>query len=274
MTETAAVIRVEIKEHIAHVILDNPKKLNAMGATFQDDLVASFDEIEDNDEVRAVVLFGEGRAFCAGLDLMAFASLEPSLMAIPAPAASKPRVLRMIRRFQEAITSVEKCRKPVIAAIHGWCIGGGLDLAAACDIRLAAQDATFSLREAKVAIMADLGSLQRLPYIIGEGHTRQLAFTAEDIDVDRAFRIGLVNDVYETREQLLEAAEEMAKKIVANAPLAVQASKEVMNWNRGRPIQDTLEYVAARNTPILPSEDLMEAIAAFAARKAPNYQGK
>ncbi len=274
MDERNPVIRVEKKGAIAHAILCNPKKLNAMGAGFQEDLSAAFEQIDLDDDIRVVVLSGEGRSFCAGLDLAAFATSEPVMMMIPPPTYTKPIVLQVIRRFQAAINSVEKCRKPVIAAIQGHCIGGGLDLAAACDIRLASADAVFSLRETRVAIMADLGSLQRLPHIIGEGHTRQLAYTAEDIDAERALKINLVNEVLENPDALLQRAMEMAETIAKNAPLSVQASKEVLNWGRGRNIDETLEYVAARNAALLPSEDLVEALSSFMERRDPNFKGR
>jgi len=274
MTAETPVVKYALEGHVAVVTLCNPQKLNAMGPRFQVDLKAAFEAVDADPEARVAVLLAEGRAFCAGLDLMTYATAFPQMMTIPSPARDKPRVLQIIRDFQAAINSLEKCRKPVIAAIHGWCIGGGLDLAAACDIRLAAADAVFSLREAKVGILADLGSLQRLPRLIGDGWTRQLAFTAEDIDAAKARHLGLVNAVYPTTEELHAAARQMAETIAANAPLAVQAGKEVLNWGRGRPLDDSLEYVAARNAAILPAEDLMEAVAAFLEKRPPKFQGR
>lgn len=268
------VVRVEIDGQIAKIILCNPKKLNSMGVTFQSDLIAAVTEVDQNSDVRAAVLFAEGKSFCAGLDLMSMAMVEPALMNVPSPAADKGKILKLIRDFQYSMTVIEKCKKPVIAAVHGHCIGGGLDLISACDVRIASKDAVFSLREAKVAIMADLGSLQRLPRIIGEGHTRQLAYTAEDIGAERALRINLVNDVYEDRGEVIAKALEMAKTIAENAPLCVQTSKEVMNWNRGRTIEDSLEYVAVRNQVLLPSEDLMEAVQSFMEKRKGNYKGR
>ncbi len=270
---SAPVIRVDKIGKIAHVVLCNPEKRNSMGVRFQQDLRDAMKIVDEDDEIRAAVMRAEGKSFCAGLDLMAIAMVDPSLNAIPSPAGNKPKIHRIIRDFQESITTVETCRKPVIAAIHGHCIGGGLDLVAACDIRLAASDVVFSLREARVAIMADLGSLQRLPYIIGEGHTRQLAYTAEDFGLERAERIGLVNDGFDSHEALWAAADEMAERIALNAPLAVQTGKDVLNWGRGRSLSASLDYVAARNASIFPSEDLMEAIQSFMQKKEPDFKG-
>jgi len=268
------VVRVEIEDQIAKIVLCNPKKLNSMGVTFQADLIAAATEVDENEEVRVAVLMAEGKSFCAGLDLMALAMVEPAMMSVPSPAADKGKILKVIRDFQDAMTILEKCKKPIIAAVNGHCIGGGLDLIAACDVRIASKDAIFSLRETRVAIMADIGSLQRLPRIIGEGHTRQLAYTAEDITAERACKINLVNDVYEDKDELIEKAMEMARLIAKNAPLCVQTSKEVLNWGRGRTVEDSLEYVAVRNQVLLPTEDLMEAIQAFMGKREPNYKGR
>lgn len=268
------IMRTEIEGHIGQVILCNPKKRNSMGVGFREALVESFTEMDENENVRVVILRAEGKSFCAGLDLMAFATVEPALMALPLQPADRPKVLKIIRVFQDSLTWIERCKKPVVAAIHGHCIGGGLDIAAACDVRICSNDAVFSLREARVAMTADLGSLQRLPPIIGEGHTRQLAFTAEDISAERALTIGLVNDVYDDVDSLNSAAFALAEKIAANAPLCIQATKEVLNWGRGRTIEESLEYVAVRNQALIPSEDVVEAVSAFAERRTPVFKGR
>jgi enoyl-CoA hydratase len=162
----------------------------------------------------------------------------------------------------------------VIAAIQGPCIGGGVDLACACDVRLASRDATFSVREVKVAIVADLGSLQRLPPIVGEGHARELAFTGKTIDADRAARIGLVNDVLPTRDELDAGAQAIAQEIADNPPLTVRGVKDVLDFGRGRRVEEGLAYVAAYNAAFLASEDLGEAMAAFVEKRAPKYEGR
>ena len=149
----------------------------------------------------------------------------------------------------------------MIAAVSGWCIGGGVDVVAAADIRLASADAKFSVREVKVAIVADLGSLQRLAGIIGEGHLRELAYTGKDIDAARAEKIGLVNDVYPDQDAVLAAARELAAEIAANPPLVVQGVKDVLGHEREREVADGLRYVAAWNAAFLPSKDLGEAVA-------------
>ena len=159
----------------------------------------------------------------------------------------------------------------MIAAIHGGCIGGGLDLASACDIRLASRDAFFSLREAAMAMVADLGSLQRLPLIIGQGLTRELAFTARDVPAEEAKEMRLVNHVYDDQDAMMKAAREMAEQIAAQAPLAVQSSKQVLNYSRHVSVEDGLHYAVIRNSMILPSGELLEAMQAFMEKRKPKF---
>ncbi|CPX09376.1 Putative enoyl-CoA hydratase/isomerase [Mycobacteroides abscessus] len=183
---------VETTGHIAQVTLIGPGKGNAMGPDFWRELPLIFAELDADPEVRAVVLAAAGRHFSYGLDLPAMAGTFMPLMAEKALAKPRTDFLDEIRRLQASVTAVADCRKPVIAAIQGWCIGGGVDLIAAADIRYASSEAKFSVREAKVAIVADIGSLHRLPPIIGDGHLRELAFTGKDIDAARAEKIGLI----------------------------------------------------------------------------------
>ena len=181
-----------------------------------------------------------------------------------------PEVLRL----QDAITAVARCPKPVVAAVHGYCIGGGVDLIAACDIRLGSADAVFSVREAKMAIVADLGSLQRLPAIIGAGHVAELAFTGKDISAERAKEIGLVNDVAADADGVLKAARALAAEIAANSPIAVQGTKAVLAANEGRTVAEGLDYVATWNAGMLASDDLTEAVTAFMEKRAPKFTGR
>ncbi|WP_067842658.1 crotonase/enoyl-CoA hydratase family protein [Nocardia lijiangensis] len=265
---------VETKDNVAQVTLIGPGKGNAMGPDFWRELPEIFRELDADPEVRAIVLTGSGKHFSYGLDLPAMAGTFGPLLAEKALAAPRTDFLKEIRRMQASVTAVAECTKPVIAAISGWCIGGGLDLIAAVDIRLASADAKFSLREAKVAIVADIGSLHRLPGIIGEGHLRELAYTGKDIDAARAEKIGLVNDVYPDQEAVLDAAHAMAREIAANPPLVVQGVKDVLDHKRAPEVADGLRYVSAWNAAFLPSEDLTEAIQAVFEKRAPQFKGR
>jgi enoyl-CoA hydratase len=176
--------------------------------------------------------------------------------------------------MQDAITCFAELKIPVIAAVHGYCIGGGIDLICAADIRYASSDAVFSVREAKVAIVADLGTLQRLPQIVNAGHVAELAFTGKDIDAVRAERIGLVNDVVSgSADEVYAKARELALEIAANSPLVVAGTKTVLAANEGRTVQEGLEFVAAWNTMYLQSNDLIEAMTAFMEKRQPTFRG-
>lgn len=273
MTERFVSMSVERAADVARVTLLGPGKGNALGPDFWRELPVVFAELDRDTDVRAVVLTGSGRHFSYGLDLPAMAPRWAPLLADRALARPRTEFLDEVRQLQAAIDSVAACRKPVVAAVSGWCVGGGLDLAAAADIRLASADAKFSLREVRVAIVADLGSLQRLAGIVGDGHLRELAFTATDIDATRAARIGLVNDVYPDRDALLAAADDLAGRIAANPPLAVQGTKEVLGLNRDQQVAAGLRYVSAWNAAFLPSDDLVEAVTAFNERRDPKFTG-
>lgn len=265
---------MEIEGHVATVTLTGPGKGNRMGPDFWREMPIAFERLDRDPAVRAVVLRGKGEHFSVGLDLMAMGSELSVLMADPSLAAERASLHELIVRMQRAITCVAECKKPVIAAISGWCIGGGVDLITACDIRLASADAKLSVREVKLAIVADVGSLQRLPYIVGQGVARELAMTGDDIGAERALRIGLVNEVFPTQKELFEAASAMAARIAKNPPLVVQGVKRVLEHGMGRPPSDGLAHVALFNAAYLPSLDLREAMSAFVERREPDFKGR
>jgi enoyl-CoA hydratase len=266
-------LRIDIADHVATVTLMGPGKGNAMGPDFWRELPVAMAELDDNDDVHVVVVRGQGPNFSFGLDLMGMvAELAPVLMGNP-DAAARAKLLEVIRRMQGSISSAATCKKPVIAAVRGWCIGGGLDLVAACDVRVASTTAQFSLREVKLAMVADVGSLQRLPHIIGDAATRELALTGKDIGAARAQALGLVSDVIDDAA-FDDAVATLAKTIAANPPLVVQGVKQVMNRRIADEIERGLQHVATWNAAFLPSEDLQEAIAAFSERRPPVFRGR
>ena len=274
MGEPYESITIEHKDHVAQVTLIGPGKGNAMGPAFWSELPELFAKLDADRDVRAIVLAGSGRNFSYGLDLPAMGGTLAPVLADGAMAEPRSEFHREVKRMQASISAVADCRTPTVAAIHGWCIGGGVDLISAVDIRYASADAKFSVREVKLAIVADVGSLARLPLILSDGHLRELALTGKDIDAARAEKIGLVNDVYADAEASLAAAHATAAEIAANPPLAVYGVKDVLDQQRIAAVSESLRYVAAWNAAFLPSKDLTEGIQATFAKRPPQFTGE
>ena len=261
--QRSEVLTVERDGHVATLWLDDADRRNAMGEAFWRDLPLVMGDLGEDDDVRAVVLAAKGRHFTAGLDLTMLSGADDNRA-----------FLAMVKRLQASITSVADCRKPVIAAVQGACIGGGIDLITACDIRLASADATFSVRETKMAIVADVGTLQRLPKVLTAGHVAELVYTGKDVDAEHARRIGLVNDVLPDHDTVVAAARAMAAEIAANSPLAVQGSKAILQLGEDLTVAQGLDLVALWNTAFIRSEDLSEAISAFFEKRPPVFRGR
>ncbi len=270
MAFTSTVLTIEHIGAVATLWLDRVEQRNAMGRAFWEDLARAAAAIRADGEVRVLVIAAKGPHFTVGLDLKEMAGGLMGSSDASSPAKRNAARYEAVRVMQDAINSIADLPFPVIAAVHGYCIGGGVDLITACDIRLADPSATFSVRETKVAIVADLGTLQRLPRIIGAGHVAELAYTGMDIDAARAAAIGLVNRV---ADDVLADAYELAERIAANSPLAVQGTKAVLAANDGRTVAEGLEFVANWNTLYLRSDDLTEAMTAFVERRPPTFTG-
>ncbi len=274
MEFSSPVITLDVEGHVATLWLNRPDSRNALGSAFWHDLPLAAATVAANKDIRVLVVAAKGPHFTVGLDLKEFGGHFLSSDTTSSKATANARAYENVRTMQDSVTSLAKLAVPVIAAVHGYCIGGGIDLISACDIRLASSNATFSVRETKVAIVADLGTLQRLPRIVSAGHVAELAFTGKDIDAERAREIGLVNSLHgEGAEDVHAAALALANEIAANSPLAVQGTKAVLGANEGRTVDEGLEFVARWNTMYLASNDLREAMTAFVERRAPIFRG-
>lgn len=262
-------LRIEKDGHVATVTLARAEKRNAMSQAMFDALREAFGELDGDAGVRAVILDAEGKSFTAGIDLGEAAGLLQQ-----STTDARERLRKKLMDLQESLTAIERCSKPVIAAVHGYCIGGGVDLTCACDIRIASRDALFSVRETRMAMIADLGTLQRLPTIIGQGWFRELALTGRDFTAEEALQMGFVTRVLEDQEALKAEARRLADEIAANSPLAVQGAKEVILYSRDHGIQAGLEFVAQKNSSVLHCDDLMEAVSAFMMKKTPEFKGR
>ena len=273
---TALDLSIDDDHHVATVVLRGAAagKANRMGPAFWAEMPTAFEWLDAAPQVRAVVLRGEGAQFSHGLDLATMGGELGAVLGDGALARERAQLLGVIERLQRAMSCVAACRKPVVAAIAGWCVGGGVDLITACDVRLCAADARFSVREVKLAMVADVGTLARLPALVGQGHARLLALTGDDIDAARALRIGLVEDVYDTHAALFDAARALARRMADNPPLVVQGIKQVLNAASERAAAESLRTVALWNAAFLPSHDLREAMTAFLAKRPPRFEGR
>ncbi len=265
---------ISLEDQVATVVMRAAGKASRMGPAFWSEMPEAFAWLDSTPEVRAVVLRGEGEHFSYGLDLATMGGELGTVLGEAALAKERTDLLATIERLQRTMSCVAACRKPVVAAIAGWCIGGGVDLVTACDVRLCSADARFSVREVKLAMVADVGTLARLPAIVGQGHARMLALTGDDIDAARALRIGLVEDVLGTQAALFDAAGALARRIAANPPLVVQGVKQVLNAASERAAADSLRTVALWNSAFLPSHDLREAMTAFMEKRPPRFEGR
>ena len=275
----STVLSIERNAQVATLWLDRAESLNAMGPTFFEDLPRAMAHLDADKEVRAIVIAAKGRHFTAGLDLVA---MGPLLLGAGSPGASREGarseendgLLTNIGQLQAAISSVAAIDTPTIAATHGACIGGGVDLITACDLRFASADATFSVRETKMAIVADLGSLQRLQRLVGHGLVNELALTGKDIDAKRALDIGLVNALGADGDEALALAQACAAEIAENSPLVVRGTKRVLRESDHLSVQEGLQFVAEWNAQHLRSKDLDEAISAFLEKRPPRFEGR
>ena len=263
-------LSLSLDQGIVEIRLNRPDKSNAMNDAMWQEIRQAADWVDATPEVRVAILSGEGRNFCAGIDLAMLGGIQQQI-ANPDAARSREALRRLILDLQDCLSSIERCRKPVLAAIQGACVGGALDLVTCCDMRYAAADAVFSVKEIDLAMVADVGTLQRLPRLIGEGMARELAYTGRNVDAEEAAALGLVNRVFASPEALTATVREIAQTIAAKSPIAVRGLKEVMNYSRDHSVADGLNFVATWNAALLLSNDLNEAVTGQRERRIPRF---
>lgn len=239
---------------VVRLSMNRPEKANGMTPDFWTELPRLLQFLDRDETVRAVVLTGEGKHYTGGMDLASFASVAALFSEEPGRAAYAFR--DKIMQLQGALSAIEKARFPVIAAIHGACIGGGIDMICACDIRLATQDAYFAIEEINIGMAADVGTLQRLPKLISPAIAAELAFTGRRFGAEEAHGFGLVGSLSQDRDALISAAMAMAQEISAKSPLAMAGVKRNLTYSRDHSVEDGLDYVATWNAGMLRAEDL------------------
>ena len=255
---------LKIKDHICSLVLNRPNELNTMTRDFWVELGDALEEINRDSEVRVVVLSSTGKHFCAGMDLSAFSNGVDDI-----PDDKKPDharvgevLYRTAKELQGYISKLEEIRVPVIAAVHGGVIGGALDLITACDMRFASNDAFFCIQEINIGMAADVGTLQRLPKIIPDSKMREMAYTGRRMLADEAKDSGLVGEVYETQDQMLDAVHKLAAEIASKSPVAIYGLKAVMNYSRDHNVSDSLDFNALWSGAMLSQTDMAEAMTA------------
>ncbi|MDK2122849.1 crotonase/enoyl-CoA hydratase family protein [Parachitinimonas caeni] len=268
---TFSTLELKLENHTASINLNRPEKANAMNDAMWQELRQAFVWADRTPGVRVVVLSGNGDNFCAGIDLSLLMSVQAAVKD-ECLGRQNEKLHALILDLQDCLTALERCRKPVLAAIHGACVGGGLDLVAAADMRYCTEDAFFQIKEIDMGMVADVGSLQRLPKLIGDGRLRELAYTGRRMMGEEAERIGLANNVYANRDSMIMDVLEIAATIVAKSPLAIRGSKEIINYSRDHSVADSLRYVAAWNSGMLVSKDLEAAAMATLTKTTPHFK--
>jgi enoyl-CoA hydratase len=260
---------LQIEQQVATVCLNRPDKANSMSATMWEEIQSCFEWLDEEPSVRAVVLAGNGKHFCAGLDLAMFGGLHGDSSE---PSRRAEHLRRTILRLQNNLSAIEKCRVPVLAAIHSTCIGGGVDMTCCADMRYATEDAFFSIREIDIGMTADVGTLQRLPNIIPDGVVRELAYTGRDMGAEEAREVGFVNRVFEDRETMLREVTAIARNIAKKSPLAVRGTKEMLLYSRDHSVAQGLNYIATWNSGMLCQADLTAGMQAQMEKKQAVYE--
>lgn len=264
---------VQIDKKIAHIILNRPEKRNSMIPAFWRELPEIVRDIDENAKARVIVLSSTGPHFSSGLDVSSFQQAE-----ITDPAAKRAARITagadfygIIKNMQQSFTALEECRLPVLAAIQGGCIGGGVDLITACDMRYATEDAFVTIFETNIAMTADVGTFPRLSKLIPDGIARELAYTGRRMAAAEAREIGLVNRVYKSHAEMLAGVMEIAAEIASKAPLAVMGCKRMMNYARDHSVADGLDYIGIWNASMLQREEIFEAMQANAEKRPGNF---
>ena len=263
------------EEGVGHLILNKGEDLNKMTMNFWYELPRILDEIDRDASLRVLLLSSTGKHFCAGMDLKNFGTLgsdSEKKTNVPDKARIGENLYRVAKELQDMLSKLEKLRIPVLAGIQGGCIGGGLDLVTAADMRFASKDAFFCIQEVNIGMAADIGTLQRLPRVIPEGKVRELAYTGRRMPAEEALEAGLVNKVYESHEEMISGLKEMAAVIASKSPLAVYGTKAILNFSRDHTIAEGLEYNALWSGAMLPQEDMAEAMMSNMEKRDPEFQ--
>ena len=264
-------LKLEINNKIAHVIINRPEKVNALNDIAWQEMEQVFNELDEREDVRVIVLSGgESKHFCAGIDLSLLMSVAQN--AIKCDARRREQIRKDVFRLQAPINAIENCSKPVLAAIHGGCIGGGIDVVCACDMRYCTDEAYFTIKEIDMGMVADLGTLQRLPKLISDGMAREMAYTGRNVYGAEAEKIGMVNRTFADKETMLAEVMKIAEMIAQKSPVSIRGTKHILLHTRDHSVADGLNYMATWNAAMLLSTDLQEAFTAKMMKRETTFE--
>jgi enoyl-CoA hydratase len=263
---------VTIDDNIAHIVLNRPEKRNSMIPEFWDELPEIVGDIDENARARAIVISSTGPHFSSGLDVKAFfTGGESGSAGADTELQRGANFYHTVLRMQETFSCLEACRMPVIAAIQGGAIGGGVDLATACDMRYATENAFFTIFEINIGMTADVGTFPRLVKLIPEGVVRELSYTGRRMPAREAQAVGLINRVFPDQETMLAEVMDIARQIASKAPLAVYGCKRMINYARDHSTADGLDYIGIWNASMLQPQEMLEAMTANAEKRAGDF---
>lgn len=266
---------VEVTDKVGHIKMNRPEKANSMIAAFWNELPMIVDEMSASGSVRAVVLSSEGKHYCSGMDLSVFTAsgsdVAPAGSDVGHPSRRSERFRSTALKLQDSFNALERARMPVLCAIQGACVGGGIDMVSADDLRYADATAYFSIAEINIGMTADVGTLQRMPRLVPEGIVRELAYTGRKWSVDEALAVGFVNRVFDDHASLMSGVHEIAAEIASKSPMAIWGTKKSMHYSQDHTIADGLEYIANWNAGMFDTDDMAEAFTAKIEQRPGNF---
>ncbi len=263
--------KYSVQNKVAHVVLNRSEKVNALNETAWNELQEIFERIDSDSGVRVAVLSGEGKLFSAGIDLQMLMSVK-SVEDIECQGRRSEQIMKFVKQLQAPINAIEKCSKPVLAAIHNGCIGGGVDIVAACDMRYCTDDAYFTIKEIDMGMVADLGTLQRLPKFVKPAVVAEMAYTGRKVGAIESKHIGLVNDHFSDKDEMMANVKAIAEKIASKSPLSIRGTKEVLRHTRDHSVDDGLHHMAVWNAAMLLSDDLTAAFTAAITKQPSDFK--
>ena len=265
---------LSIKNKIAHIVMNRPDKRNSMIPAYWDELPELIDDIEDHGDVRVIVISSTGPHFTAGMDVSSFGSNEKGTESedpVKRARLKGARLYGTVQHLQRTFSCLEKCRVPVLAAVQGGAIGAGVDLATACDLRYATEDAFFTIFEINIGMTADVGTFPRITALLPEGIVKEMAYTGRRLSAEEAKAYGFVNQVFKNQEDMLGKVLKIAEEIARKAPLAIYGSKRIINYSRDHSTNDALDYIGVWNASMLQPDEIQEAMKANAEKREGDF---